>query len=147
MTWQQILTLFPCVPGNWLGWSSSFGEILQESKVWSWHWTPKVSQLKLCCHFSVSFNNLKWPFLVVYYARPNDFHDFAEYFVLEVMQGGRMCINLCLMDVMEICCAYSFFLAKDKMHIFYKIGFGITLGSRLIFMIRCICKWLQMNFM
>lgn len=28
--------------------------------------------------------------------KPNDFHDFAEYFVLEVMQGGRMCMKLCL---------------------------------------------------
>lgn len=36
------------------------------------------------------------------FARPNDFHDFAEYFVLEVMQGGRMCMNA-LCDVVDIC--------------------------------------------
>jgi len=62
-----IMALFHCLTGNWFFWSTPSDEILQESKVWYWHWTAKVRLPKLLFHFiSFNFHNTKWLLLVYY---------------------------------------------------------------------------------
>lgn len=48
----------------------------------------------------------RWSWNILFYAnlvRPNDFHDFPEYFVLEVMHWGRICKSCMRCHVIAAC--------------------------------------------